>query len=220
MARPDDIDALTDREIMNLPAGTLEPGQLTRYWSRIAMAAEREKVDELDRERAGNFITGKKLIQDPKEKAREDRRRETNRQLQDIRDRESRLLKRIEEEQRRIEERQREIEERAIRLRDGRRVYVDGDEYRDGEGRALTGDNAIEAAAQHRQHPEASTWQQKTKTDMRWNELERLKNKVQERRVESEGRELSDEEIQQKEDAINQDEKELQQIKETRRSGA
>ena len=55
-----------------------------------------------------------------------------------IRERQDRLLLRIEEEQREIDKPRKQIEDNALRLCDGRRAYVDGDRYRDGEGRALT----------------------------------------------------------------------------------
>lgn len=69
-----------------------------------------------------------------------------------------REIRRIEEEQARIDTRRREIQDNALRLRDGRHVYVDGDRYRDGEGILLTGPDEAEAARQHELRPDAPAW--------------------------------------------------------------
>jgi hypothetical protein len=61
------------------------------------------------------------------------------------------------------EERRREIETRAIRLHDGRRVYVDGEEFRDGEGRALSGSDRTEAAQKAK--PDSAQWADKQRCD-------------------------------------------------------
>ena len=92
--------------------------------------------------------------------------------------RQDRLLTNIEAQQARIIERRQEIEDHALRLRDGRRVYVDGDRYRDGQGTLLTGPDEAEAARQHEYRPDASTWAQKYDIDHRFAAAEKLKNEV------------------------------------------
>ena len=95
-----------------------------------------------------------------------------------IRERQDRLLLRIEEEQREIDKPRKQIEDNALRLCDGRRVYVDGDRYRDGEGRALAGPDEAEAARQHQYQPDASTWEQKQEIERRAADIKRLKDKI------------------------------------------
>lgn len=55
--------------------------------------------------------------------------------MRDTRDRQDRLLLQIEEREIEIGKRRKQIEDNALRLRDGRSVYVDGDRYRDEQGR-------------------------------------------------------------------------------------
>jgi hypothetical protein len=70
---------------------------------------------------------------------------------------------RIDVQEREIEKRQQQIDGRAIRLHDGRRAYVDGDGYADGQGRELTGADYDEAHRLHQQHPDAAR-----STDPNW----------------------------------------------------
>jgi hypothetical protein len=98
-----------------------------------------------------------------------------------------RLLQRIDEEQVRIDERRREIEDNALRLHDGRRAYIDGDRFRDGEGRVLTGADEADAARQHEYHPDASTWAEKQEIDRRAYENQKLKDKILKDREDGQG---------------------------------
>jgi len=120
---------------------------------------------------------------DPREIRRieEKRRREQlayEQTMREISERPERLLLRIEKEQARSETRRREVDDNARRLRDGRRVYVDGDRYRDGEGRVLTGADEAEAAQQHEYRPGASTWADKQNADHQAAQAEQLRQKV------------------------------------------
>jgi hypothetical protein len=163
----DDLDTMPEAELLALPSQAL-PGWLSRLWAIRAIALHEREVNELALELAGD--SGRPFMifhdQDPKEKRRreEERRREQLEHelaMREIRDRQDSLLLRIEEEQREIDKRRKQIEDNALRLRDGRRVYVDGDRYRDGEGRA-----------------NASTWEQKQETDRKAEVARRLKEKI------------------------------------------
>ena len=128
---------------------------------------------------------------DPKEKRRrkeeEDRRRLlAEQELQEYRERSDRLLARIEQEQIVVEKHRKEIEDNALKLHDGRRVYVDGNQYRDEQGRVLEGRDRDEAAALHNEKPNASTWQDRQTTIEQADELKRLKQKVLDDRQEAE----------------------------------
>ena len=63
---------------------------------------------------------------------------------------------------------------------------MDGNQYRDEQGRVLEGRDRDEAAALHNQNPNASTWQDRQKTIEEADELERLKQKVLNDRQEAE----------------------------------
>jgi hypothetical protein len=128
---------------------------------------------------------------DPKEKRRreEEARRSAllaDQDMQEYRERSDRLLARIEQQQLVVEKRRKEIEDNALKLHDGRRVYVDGSQYRDEQGQVLEGRDRDEAAALHQQKPDASTWQDRQKTIAEADELERLKQKVLNDRQEAE----------------------------------
>jgi hypothetical protein len=98
--------------------------------------------------------------------------------MQDYFERSDRLLARIDEQERAIVKRRQEIEDNALKLHDGRRVYVDGDQYRDENGNILQGSVRDEAADLHRGNPQASTWQEKKDIDDRYAAEERLRQKV------------------------------------------
>ena len=178
----DDSDIPEDK-LLELPEQALPDG-LSRLWAiRSGLLHERE-LDEVNRERAGDAPPHMLMPwNDPREirRVQEKRRRELReyeQAMQEISERQDRLLLLIDAEEARIDERRREIDDNALRLRDGRRVYVDGDRFRDGEGRVLTGADEAEAAHQHEYHPDASTWAQKKNIDDRYTEAQRLKDKI------------------------------------------
>lgn len=143
---------------------------------RAAIVHEREFAEAMQ-ERAGDSPRHLMIFpdEDPKEKLR---RREQLAWEQALRDRQDQLLARIEQCQVEIEKRRQQIEDNALRLRDGRRIYVDGDHYRDAEGRVLTGADEAEAARQHEYQPHASTWEQKQQIDRKAEEARILKEKI------------------------------------------
>jgi hypothetical protein len=130
------------------------PGALSPLWSVRSGLLHQHNADDLTREPAILAIT----------------------------ERQNRLLRQIEEQQVRIEERRKETEDDALRLRDGRRVYVDGDRYRDEDERLLTGADEAEAARQNEYLPAASTWVQKQDIHRRAADAQRLKNKIEQNR--------------------------------------
>lgn len=176
-------DDIPDDKLLDMPEEAL-PGDLSRLWAIRSNLLHQRETDELNRELAGDAYPRMLLPwDDPREmrKVEEKRRREqlANEQaIREISERQDRLLQRIEEEEARIDERRREIDDNALRLRDGRRVYVDGDRYRDGQGTLLTGSDEAEAARQHEYRPDASTWQQKQDIDHRYAEAKKLKNEI------------------------------------------
>src|SRR5258708_34295049 len=181
----DDLDALPEGELLTLPAGAIPQGWLTEFFARRAALIHQQDSNELALELSGDSSLHLMIFRDmdPKEKLRrkeeEDRRRLlAEAELQGYRERSDRLLPRIEQDQRVIEKRRKEIEDNALKLHDGRRVYVDGNQYRDEQGRVLEGRDRDEAAEQYRQHPDAPTWQERQKTIDEAGELERLNQKV------------------------------------------
>src|SRR5579871_6248373 len=160
-----DFDALPEGELMTLPEGAIPPGWLSEFFARRAALVQKRDSNELALELSGDSSIHLMIFRDmdPREKRRrkeeEDRRRLlAEQELQEYRERSDRLLVRIEQEQIAIEKHRKEIEDNALKLRDGRRVYVDGNQYRDEQDRVLEGRDRDEAAALHNQKPNASTW--------------------------------------------------------------
>ena len=188
----DDLDALPDDELLTLPEGAIPPGWLSEFFARRAALIYEQDSNELALELSGYSSLHLMISRDmdPKEKRRrkdeEDRRRLAEQELQEYRDRSDQLLARIDQEQLVVEKHRKEIEDNALKLRDGRRVYVDGNQYRDEQGRVLEGTDRDEAAALHSQKPDASTWQDRQKTIEEADELARLKQKVLNDRQEAE----------------------------------
>ena len=192
--KEDDLDALPEGELLTLPDGAIPPGWLTEFFARRAALIQQQDSNELALELSGDSSLHLMIFRDmdPKEKRRrkeeEDRRRTllAEQDMQEYRDRSDRLLARIEQEQLAVEKHRQEIEDNALKLHDGRRVYVDGNQYRDEQGRVLEGRDRDEAAALHNQKPNASTWQDRQTTIEQADELKRLKQKVLDDRQEAE----------------------------------
>jgi hypothetical protein len=189
----DDLDALPEGELLTLPDGAIPPGWLTEFFARRAALIHQQDSNELALELSGDSSLHLMIFRDmdPKEKRRrkeeDDRRRLlAEQELQEYRDRSDRLLARIEQQQIAVEKRRKEIEDNALKLHDGRRVYVDGNQFRDEQGRVLEGRDRDEAAALHTQKPNASTWQDRQKTIEEADELAHLKQKVLDDRQEAE----------------------------------
>ena len=181
----DDLDELPEGELLTLPDGAIPPGWLREFFARRAALIKQQDSNELALELSGDSSLHLMIFRDmdPKEKRRraeeEDRRRLlAEQELQEYCERSDRLLARIDEQERIIAKRRQGIEDNALKLHDGRRVYVDGSQYRDENGAILQGSARDEAAELHRSRPQASTWQQKKDIDDRYAEAERLRQKV------------------------------------------
>jgi hypothetical protein len=213
----DDDDNLTDDQIMDLPMQVM-PGDLSRLWSARANIVHEREFKELILELTGG--TDSHLMirpdQDPRVKRQReeaDRRRATQ-EMQDYEDRSNRLLVRIDEQERALVKRRQEVEDKAIKLHDGRRVYVDGNQYRDQNGNILQGSARDEADTLHRGNPQASTWQEKKDIDDRYAEAKRLRQKV------LQGRDAAERggDISAANDKLTAEEKEFQNSLETTRT--
>jgi hypothetical protein len=204
----DDPDIMSDAKLLAVPLFNVAPGNLSRLWARHSAILHQRDVDELALERSGD--SGRPFMifrdQDPKEKRRreEEQRRQAwlayEQAMLEIHERSDRLLARIEEQERIIEKRRKEIDENAIRLHDGRRVYVDGDQFRDEEGRVLNGADADEAHERHRGKPDASTWADKKRIEDQLDEAQRFRQKILKEREEAmrDGRNLGPDELERK----------------------
>jgi hypothetical protein len=189
----DDLDGLPEGELLTLPDGAIPQGWLSEFFTRRAALIHQRDGNELALELSGDSTLHLMIFRDmdPREKRRrkdeEDRRRLMAEQdLQEYRERSDRLLVRIEQQQIAVEKRRKEIEDNALKLHDGRRVYVDGNQFRDEQGRVLEGRDRDEAAEFHSHNPNASTWQDRQKTIAEADELARLKQKVLSDRQEAE----------------------------------
>jgi hypothetical protein len=166
------------------PLDNLPSSGLASLWAVRSNLRHDREIAEIIAEKNGtvrpmNLLPWNTTREQERLAARHRREREQYEQsLRDLAARQDRLLERIEEQQAVIERERQDCEAHAIRLRDGRRVYVDGDRFRDGEGTIITGSDEAEAARQHEYRPDASTWAQKTDIDRRQAEAQRLHDEV------------------------------------------
>lgn len=188
----DDLEELPEGELLSLPDDAIPQGWLSEFFTRRAGVIYQQNNNELALELSGDSALHLMIFrdQDPREKRRrseeEERQRLAEQELEEYRQRSDRLLARIDEQEHVLDKRRKEIEDKAIKLHDGRRVYVDGNQYRDKNGSVLTGIDRDEAAALHRANPQASTWQQKQDMEDRYAEAERLRQKVLQDRQDAE----------------------------------
>jgi hypothetical protein len=189
--KEDDAGDKTGAALLSLPE-TAVGGDIWKFWAQRAEKIQEDNIAELALERAGDSSRHLMIMpeDDPNEKQKRDdrkRREEVEQQHRASRERQDRLLAQIEEQQFAVEQRRREIEDNAVRLRDGRRVYVDGNRFRDEEGSVLSGAYEAEAALQREHRPRASTWEQKQENVRQDEQLRALKEKILNDRAEGIG---------------------------------
>jgi hypothetical protein len=187
----DDLDTLPEADLLALPGQAIPPGRLTEFFTRRAEILHQRDMGQVMLELSGNSTRRFFIFPetDPKRREAEDRRRAGlayEESMRQIRERSDRLLAQIEIQQQEIDRQRKQIEDRAIRLSDGRRVYVDGDRYRDEQGRLLEGADEGEARERHREKPGASTWREWTRIQEQQDELERLRERVRQERQHAE----------------------------------
>ena len=179
----ENLDQMSLGELGSLPDNAVPAGMLTAIWSRRASLLQQRNAEELAREKDPNY-TGPRFLTAGKSSAAHQRQqhekfiRDYERAMDDIRTRSNALLEKIEQREQQDREHLRQVEQNAIHLRDGRAVYIDHDRYRDEHGNILRGADAGEADQLHAQKPDASTWAQKDEAQRRYEEDERLRQKV------------------------------------------
>jgi hypothetical protein len=186
-------DDTGDDDLLRLPEDQISGNSLARLWTIRGETQQRRALEELMNEKNGMARPNMLFPEnDPsyKQRSEEERRRREHeewlRAMDDYRERSDRMLARIEEYQHEIEKRRKEIEDRALWLKDGRRVYVDGEDFRDEHGRLLEGSGAEEARGLKHEHPDAATWTEKQQIDYQAEEAERLRQTVEHDRQQAE----------------------------------
>jgi hypothetical protein len=186
-------DDIPDDKLLTLPGEAISGSDAPSLRAKRANLQHERDFEEFNREMAGD-APPRMLFPwtDPREAKRlEEKHRheqlQIEQEMREIAERQNRLLLQLDEELAEIEERRKEIEDNAIRLRDGRRVYVDGDRFRDEQGRVLTGADEAEATHQHEYRPDASTWVDKQENERREEEAQKLKRKVLKEKESAEG---------------------------------
>jgi hypothetical protein len=172
-----DNESIPGAKLLTLPTAS-QPGDIWRLWAARSDEIQ-EDIAELAPERAAD--SPRLMINpedDPAEKQRLHDQQETDQRLRDFGGRQERLLAEIEQRQIELAEHRQEIGDNALRLRDGGRVFVDGDRYRDEQGRVLNGADEAEAARAHGHQSYASTWFQKQEADRKIEEVQDLKDKI------------------------------------------
>ena len=167
------------------PSDNLPSSGLSSLWAVRSNLRHDREIAEIAAEKNGtvrpmNLLPWNTTREQERLAARHRREREQYEQsLRDLAARQDRLLERIEEQQAVIEKERQDCEAHAIRLRDGRRVYVDGDRFRDGEGTLITGSDEAEAARQHEYRPDALDMGAENRhPDRRQAEAQRLHDEV------------------------------------------
>src|SRR5208282_477473 len=115
----DDLDAIPDDELLDLPSGAIPQGWLSEFFGRRAALIHKQDTDELAHELSGDSTRHLFIFpgMDPKEKRRREeearRRALADQEMQEYRERSDRLVAQIEQQQIAIEKRRKEIEDNA-----------------------------------------------------------------------------------------------------------
>lgn len=155
---------LTDDELLDVPLGNLMPGELTRSFK--AHADHAHKIEEAD-----TLHIAQRLDRQTAEEKHEE--------AEELCQREEIVLTQLAEREAQLREEAERLDERAIKLHDGRRAYVDGDDYRDAEGHKLTGADRAQAEVLHVEQPQAATWQEKHYLDEQAQRTEQMRRNIE-----------------------------------------
>jgi hypothetical protein len=171
---------IPENKLLDMPSEGI--AGLSRVWIMRSGLIYQKLMTELAAERSGNARPFMLFPdRDPKHREEEERRRALlayEQAMQEVRDHADRLLLRLDEQQHEIDRRRKEMEGRALHLHDGRRVWIDGDQYRDDEGFVLQGRDFDEADALAHQHPDAATWAERKRLQKWQEDTDRLREKV------------------------------------------
>lgn len=160
----DDFDPMqmSDQELLSLPESNVPSAKLELFLS-LRSALERKRIEDLVGEnmpgRDGSRRTGHKP-QDEEQEETEFTLLQYVSAMDDLGVREDRLFQEVLEEHRQTLQRLQEIDDRAIKLHDGRRAYVDGDNYRDRAGDYMR--SADKDEADRLKTGTSSTWAEKS----------------------------------------------------------
>jgi hypothetical protein len=176
-------DDIPENELLSIPSDSLSG--LPRLSTRRAVLLYQNEMAELAAELAGT-ARPLMLFPDRAPRAKQQHEEEERRRallayeaaMQEVRDHADRLLLRLDEQQHEIERRRTELEGRALQLHDGRRVWIDGDQYRNDSGVILQGSDHQVAETLARQHPDAATWAERTRIDQQAQDIKRLRDRV------------------------------------------
>ena len=155
---------LTDDELLDVPLGNLVPGELARSFR--VHAKQEQKLEQ-----AAALHLAERLEVHQEEAKREEE--------EELHERELTVLAEIAEREEKLRVEAELLDERAIKLHDGRRAYVDGDKYRDGDGRELTGADRAQAEVLHLEQPQAATWQEKHQIDEQAQRMEQMRRDIE-----------------------------------------
>lgn len=157
---------LPDDELLDVPFANLQPGELRRAFAVNAIAFENRQEEEIVRWRTISAL----------QRSKEE---ETHHEREELHRREEILLAGLRDREKAIREDADLLDKRAIKLDDGRRVYVDRDKYRDAEGRELSGADRAQAELHHLDLPNAATWQEHQEIELRLRATKQLREKVE-----------------------------------------
>lgn len=155
---------LANDELLNVPLANLAPGELRRAFFVQAQQAEKKQSEE--RAAMADAFSARNA------ERQEESSRETSR-------REAQLLAFLQLREEQIAEARQELDKRTLRLDDGRRVYVDGNKYRDEKGHELNDADRAQAEVHHLDQPHAATWQEKHDLDEQSEATRQMRHQVE-----------------------------------------
>jgi hypothetical protein len=203
--KPEIESAIPDAELLAMPVENIPAGVLVRAWELHARRTQ-DKAEEATEAAIQQRLAEQKIEHDKQEEQREREivLAEYQETMRVIEERSDELLAKIDREERLVEKRRRELEDNALRLHDGRHVYLDGKNYRDEDGKVLTGPDRDEAEKLRFEQPNASKWADKSSADRQYDKTMRMKQEVLDLRREaskpSDG--LSSEQMKQREKTL------------------
>lgn len=156
---------LTDDELLDVPLGNLVPGELARSFKVHADHTQKSEQAEM-------FHAMQRIERQTAEAVERE-------EAVELHHREEAVLAQLAEREKLLIEEAQHLDDRAIKLHDGRRAYVDGERYRDAEGRELTGADRAQAEVLHVERPDATTWQEERRITTKLEEVELAKRKIE-----------------------------------------
>jgi hypothetical protein len=175
-----DLSGLGESELLSIPEENLPAALLPEFEQRREEALQKKQTSDASGFNARLNSQSRDKERNRTDDLQRDELEAYHNEMRDIYEREDALLDELNTEEREDKKRLAQIDSRALKLSDGRLAYVGTNgTYVDQGGQLLRGNDAAEAKAQNQLHPDAATWAERSATEQKIEDEQKMRQDVQ-----------------------------------------